>query len=99
MNLDKEIYNKAGKKSHELIFQKKQYCKIKLRENIVKPKDFWKTLKSLGLSKNFSVVQTNAIEDNKHLQYDLKTVDQTFWKVYPNLTESWIFQIPPTNSI
>ena len=78
MNLDKEIYNKAGKKSHELIFQKKQYCKIKLRENIVKPKDFWKTLKSLGLSKNFSVVQTNAIEDNKHLQYDLKTVDQTF---------------------
>ena len=99
MNLDKEIYNKAGEKSHELIFQKKQYCKIKLREHIVKPKDFWKTLKSLGLSKNFSVVQTNAIEDNKHLQYDLKTVDQTFWKVYPNLTESWIFQIPPTNLI
>ena len=88
MNLDKEIYKKAGKKSHELIFQKKQYCKIKLSENIVKPKDFWKTLKSLGLSKNFSVVQTNAIEDNKHLEYDLRAVDQTFGKLYPNLAES-----------
>ena len=52
--------------------------KKKLKENIGKPKDLWKTL----ISKDFSVVQTNAIEDNKRLKYDLKSVAQTFEKFY-----------------
>ena len=51
--------------------KKREYFENKLKENIAKPKDLWKTLKSLGLSKNFSVVQANAIEDNKRLKYDL----------------------------
>ena len=68
--------------------KKKEYFENKLKENIAKPKDLWKTLKSLGLSKNFSVVQTNAVEDNKHLKYDLKSVAQTFSKFYSNLAES-----------
>ena len=33
-----------------------------------------------GLSKYFSVVQTNAIEDNKRLKYDFRSVTQTFAK-------------------
>ena len=49
---DKEIYNKAPNKSHRLILQKKrEYFENKLKENIAKAKDLWKTLKSLGLSK------------------------------------------------
>ena len=60
----------------------------KLKKNIAKPKDLWKTLKSLGLSKKVLVVQTNAIEDNKRLKYDLKSVAQTFAKFYSNLAES-----------
>ena len=45
-------------------------------------------LKSLGLSKKFSVDKTNAIKDNKRLKYDLKSVAQTFAKFYSNLAES-----------
>ena len=45
-------------------------------------KDLWKTFKSFGLSKNFSVVETNAIEDNKRLKYVLKSVAQIFAKLY-----------------
>ena len=44
--------------------------------------NLWKTLKSLGLSKHFSVVQTKANEDNKCLKYDLKSAAQTFAKFY-----------------
>ena len=40
------------------------------------------------LSKNFSVIQTNAIEDHKRLKYDLKSVAQTFSKFYFNLAET-----------
>ena len=77
LNVDKEIYNKAHSKSHRLILQKKKYFEKKLKENIAKPKDLWKTLTSLGLSKTF-LVQTNAIEDNKPLKYDLKPIAQNF---------------------
>ena len=50
-------------------------------------------LKSLGLSKKFSVVQTNAIED-KRLKYDLKSVAQTFAKFYSNLDEPLFKNLP-----
>ena len=57
LNVDKEIYNKTRKKSHRLILQKKrEYFENKSKENIAEPKDLWKTLKSLGLSKKFSFV-------------------------------------------
>ena len=65
-----------------------EYFENKLKENIAKSKDLWKTLKSLGLSKKFSVVQTDAIEDNKHLNYDLKSVTQTFARFYSTLPNS-----------
>ena len=65
-------------------FQKKS------KQNISKLKDLSKTLKlqSVGLSKNLSVVQTNAIEDIKLLNCDLKSLTQTFGKLNSNLTES-----------
>ena len=65
--------------------KKREYFENKLKENTAKPKE---KLKSLGLSQNFSVVQTNAIEDKKRLKYDLKSVAQTFAKFYSKLAES-----------
>ena len=42
--------------------KKREYFENKLKENIAKPKDLWKTLKSLGLSKNFTVVETMQLK-------------------------------------
>ena len=74
--------------------KEREYSENKLKENISKPKDLWKTLKLLGLPKKFSVVQTNAIEDDKRLKYDLKSVAQTFAKFYSNLAESLLKNLP-----
>ena len=76
------------------MLKKREYFENKLRENIAKSEDLWKTLKSLGLSKKFSVVQTNVIEDNKRLKYDLKSVAQTFAKSYSHLAESLFKNLP-----
>ena len=84
LNVYKEIYNEACNKSHKLILKKREYFENNLKENIAKPKDLCKTLKSLGLSRNVSVIQTNAIEDNKRLKYDMKSVAQIFAKFYSN---------------
>ena len=46
------------------MLKKRKYFENKLKQSIAKPKDLWKTLKLLGLSKNVSVVQKNAIYSN-----------------------------------
>ena len=74
--------------------KKREYFKNKLKENIAKPKDLWKTLKSLGLSKFFSLVQTNATEGNKRLKSDLKSVAQTLAEFYSNFSESLFKNLP-----
>ena len=68
------------------------YVENKLKENIAKPKDLWK-LKSLSLSIKFPVVQTNVIEDNTYLKYDLKSVAQTFAKFDSNLAQSLLMNL------
>ena len=70
----------------------REYVENKLKENIAKPKDLWK-LKSLSLSIKFPVVQTNVIEDNTHLKYDLKSVAQTFAKFDSNLAQSLLMNL------
>ena len=96
LNVRKVIYNKACNRSHRLILHKKrEYFENKLKENIAKSKERWKTLKLLCLSKKKnSVFQTNAIEDNKCLKYNLKSVAQTFAKFYSNLAESLLKNLP-----
>ena len=95
VDVDKEIYSKAHNKSHRWILQKKRVLwKKKKKENFAKPNDLWKTLKLLVLSKHFSFAQTNAIEDNKRLKYDLKSVAQTFAKFSSNLAESLLKNSP-----
>ena len=56
--------------------------------------NLWKTLKSLGLSKHFSVVQTKTNEDNKCLKCDVKSATKTFAKFYSNLAESLLKSLP-----
>ena len=68
------------------------YFKNKVKENIAKPKDLWKTLKSLGLFKNCLVVQTNTVTNDKSWNYDLKSVTQT------NLAESLFKNLPKSPS-
>ena len=96
MQIRKFIIKHATNRIGWFCKKKREYFENKLKENIAKPKDLWKTLKSLGLSKKFSVVQTNAIEDNKRLKYDLKSVAQTIAKFYSNLAESLLKNL--TNS-
>ena len=82
LNVDKEIYKVPNKIAQNDFAKKKRVSQNKLEEKIAKARNLQKKLKLIGLSKNFSVDQTNAIEDNKHLKCDLKSAAQTFAKFY-----------------
>ena len=50
LKIDKELYNAAPYKVHQLIFNNKEnYFEKKLNECFGKPKELWKALTSLGL--------------------------------------------------
>ena len=52
LKIGQEIYKEARNGVQRTIKQKKkQYLEEKLTENIAKPKELWRTLKSLGLPK------------------------------------------------
>ena len=61
----------ARYKLHKLIFNKKKdYFENKLNECIVKPKELWKALKSLGLPNKTSSCEVSPLKVNKTIQHD-----------------------------
>ena len=60
MQIRKFILKHATNRIGWFCKKKREYFENKLKGNIAKLKDLWITLKSLGLSKNLSVVQTNT---------------------------------------
>ena len=69
-----------------------------LSESVGKPKDLWNTLKSFGIPKKTAVSNFNAIDNNKSLTYDIKTMSKVFKDFFLNLAESFLSKLPdPSN--
>lgn len=71
---DKEYYKTAQYEVKKLIMKKKkEFFKQKLNENIGKPKELRKTIKSLGLPNKTSVSKVNARKKQDEIKYDPKS--------------------------
>ena len=99
LHIDKELYKKAKCIAQKLIAAKKQaFFDEKLSESVGKPKELWNTLKSLGMPKKTVVSNFNAIDDNKSLTYDIKTMSKVFKDFFSNLAKSFLDKLPdPSN--
>lgn len=61
--MDKDIYNTARYKVRKMIFKKKGLLlEKKISKYIVKPKNLWKTLKSLGFPNKISSCEVGAFK-------------------------------------
>ena len=70
----------------------------KLPENVGQPKKLWNNLKSLGKPKKTVVSNFNAIESNKSLTYDIKTMSKVFKDFFSNLVVFFPAKLPdPSN--
>ena len=79
----------------KLIAAKKQaFFNEKLSESVAKPKELWNTLKSLGMPKKTVVSNFNAIDYNKSLTYDIKTMSKVFKNLFSNLAKSFLDKLP-----
>ena len=99
LHIDKELYKKAKYDAQKLIAAKKQpFFDKKDSENVGKPKELRNTLKFLGMPKKTVVSSFNAINNNKPLTYDIKTVSKVFKDFFSNSAESFLTKLPePSN--
>ena len=100
LHVDEELYKEAKYQAQKLIkVKKKQFYKEKLKENIGKPKDLWKTLKSLGLpSKKGSNISNICLKKDDKTNFDEKTDANTFKEFYCNLAGDLLKKLPPPSN-
>ena len=93
------MYKKTKYDAQKLIAAKKQaFFDEKLSESVGKPKELRNTLKSRGIPKKTVVSNFNAIDDNKSLTYDIKTMSKVFKDFFSNLAKSFLDKLPdPSN--
>ena len=92
---DNESYKKARNKVQRMIKDKKKnFFNGKLNENIGKPKELWKSLKSLGIPSKKSSCSTICLEKDGILSFDPKANAEIFKDFYSNLANDLVKKLP-----
>ena len=66
----------------------------KLSEMIGEPKEFWESLKSLGISNKAVISNFNAVEENVTLTYGTCLIFKIFKNFFSNLMDSLLIKLP-----
>ena len=95
LHIDKELYKKGKYDTQKPIAVKKQALfDEKLSESVGKAEELWNAMKYPGMSKKTLVSNFNAIDNNKSLTYDIKTMSKVFKDFFSNPAESFIAKLP-----
>ena len=79
LHIDKYIYNATRYKLPKMIFNiKRTFFENQLTVSIGKPKDLWKTLKSLGLLNKSYFCEVSTMKINNTVEHDVNSVLKSF---------------------
>ena len=98
LHIDREIYKVARYEVQKLIsYKKKKFFENGLHDSIVKPKELWKALKSLGLPSKTLVCRTTALKVKNTTSFETKSTVDVFKNYYSTLVENLLKKIatPP----
>ena len=91
LHIDEDLYKEAKYHAVKLIKQKKShFYKEKLKENIGKPKELWKALKSLGLPSKKGTISNICLKKDDKICFDDKTNANTFKEFFCNLASDLV---------
>ena len=95
LHVDKEIFKEIKYKEIKMIKSKKKlYFERKLHENIAKPKELWKDIKSLGLPCKNSAVPNICLKDkDDSLNFEDSCNANTFKKFFENLADDLVLKL------
>ncbi len=97
IHIDYVNFKRARNHVQNLIKKKKKsYIVGKLNENIGKPKDLWKCLKSLGLSSGNNSPLEISLNDKGKPSFDDKTNAEIFKDFLSNLASNLVKKLNPS---
>ena len=93
--VDKDIYREAQCNVQKMIKNKKKtFYHTKLKENIGKPKELWKTLKTLGLPSKKAPPTKICLKTNDTISFDDATNASIFKNFYSSLADNLVSKLP-----
>ena len=96
LHIDYDFYIEVKYNVKKLIKQrKKEFYETKLTENIVKPKELWKTLKTMGLSSTKGSLTKICLEKDSIINFDDKKNANIFRNFYNSLADDLLNNLPP----
>ena len=96
LHIDYDFYIEAKYNVKKLIKQrKKEFYETKLTENIGKPKELWKTLKTMGLSSKKGSLTKICLEKDSITNFDDKKNANIFRNFYNSLADDLLSNLPP----
>ena len=96
-HVDYVNFKKARNHVQNLIKKKKKYFIVgKLNENVGKPKELWKCLKSLGLSSGNNSPSKICLNDKGKPSFDNKSNTEIFKEYFSNLASDLVKKLKPS---
>jgi len=97
LQINHDIYREARIKTNNAICGRKvKFFEDKLKQNIGKPKELWKTLKDLGLPNKKSSGSTKVClkKSNEEVCFDSKTNAEIFMNFFSDLAKNLVRKLP-----
>ena len=95
LHIDEILFKEQRKNVINLVKSKKQtFYKSKLQQNIGKPKELWKTLKSLGLPNKGSCPTKTCLQKEGIKHFDDKSNATIFKDFFCNLAKNLVSKLP-----
>ena len=97
LNVDKDLFKEARNNVESLIKNKKKtFFENKLKENIGKPKELWKTLNDLGLAKkgSSSGKQNICLKENDNFVFDPVETSNIFKTFFSDIAKNLLSKLP-----
>ena len=99
LHIDDVDYRKARNRLQNIVKNKKRnFVTQKLSENMAKPKELWKSLKSLGLPSKNDASSKICLKENNEISFEPKRNAEIFKDFFANLAKDLVDKLPaPTN--
>ena len=95
LNVDEQLYKEAKITVQELFKNKKRdFYQERLRENVDRPKELWKALKSLDLSSKMTLISQVSLKGAEKILLEEKTNNTSFKNFYTNLALNLVNKFP-----
>ena len=100
LHINEEIYKKIRSQFQKLIKKKKQnFYEINLKQKINKPKELWKTLKSVGLSSKAASASNICLKERNEIVFNDTKICSIFKSFFSNLVQNLVSKLPPPPNV